>query len=248
MEPYRETYKVRNYEADFNNQVKISSLFNYMQEIASNHADSLGWGFEHLEKEDLFWVLSRAKIIMNEYPPAGSNIIVETWPKNINKLFANRDFRFYDINNNIIGSATTAWLMVKRTSLRPVRPEILLTYLPVFDAIPGIDEILEKLPEAEEKIFLHQIETGYNDIDINRHTNNARYVEYILDCFSDNFFIENKIKAVQVNFLNQTKAGDKLSLYEGYNPAKKDERYIEAINHLNQPVFQSAVEFEKINF
>ena len=41
MKIWKEKFKIRNYEADFNNKVKISSIFNYMQEAASLHADIL---------------------------------------------------------------------------------------------------------------------------------------------------------------------------------------------------------------
>jgi len=190
---YKETYPIRSYEADFKNTVKISSIFNYMQESASVHAANLGFGYEQMQKAELFWVLSRAKIIMKDYVKAGESIIVETWPKGISKLFALRDFRLYDANHREIGIATTSWLVMSKKTLRPVRPEIVLENIPTFEIAPAIPEVLEKITETEVLSPVKEITTGYNDIDINQHVNNVKYIEFVLDSFPEKLFLEKKI-------------------------------------------------------
>jgi acyl-ACP thioesterase len=236
---YQETFRIRSYETDFNGNVKISSIFNYMQEAASVHAGILDFGYERMTKEGLFWVLSRAKIVMSEYLTTFEDIIVETWPKNIFRLFANRDFRFYNSGNNCIGSATTAWLMVSGESLRPVNPESLLLSRHLTNIPPGIDENLDKIPEPSEKTFISDYKLGYKDIDLNNHTNNARYIEYLLDCFDDKFNSGSKISSIQVNFLNQTKADDKIRLFMGSDKKEVECTYLEAINQDDNKVFNS---------
>jgi len=48
--PWRETFKIRTYDVDFNNAVKLSSIFNFMQESASNNAEQLKFGYDDLNK------------------------------------------------------------------------------------------------------------------------------------------------------------------------------------------------------
>ncbi len=174
--PFKESYRIRSYESDLNDNVKVSSIFNYMQESASLNAEQLHFGYDDMVSQGLFWVLSRAKIVMFKYLKTWDELIVETWPKNINKLFANRDFRFYDNYGNIIGAATTAWLMVNRSNSRPVKPDLHLNNVHKYEVEPGIDEFLDKIEEPEELKFSRKYEMSYKDIDINKHTNNARYV------------------------------------------------------------------------
>lgn len=240
--PYRETFRVRSYEADLNNRVKISTIFNFMQETASMNAIELKFGFDDLAEDGLFWVLSRAKIVMNNYPDAFEFITVDTWPKNLNKLFANRDFRFFDKDMKCIGAATTAWLMVKRKNLKPVNPETNMIGLHQVMTEPGIDEVLEKIPEDQSRLLFSEFEIGYKDIDINQHTNNSRYIEYLQDCLNEEFCSGKLIKAIQVNFLSQTKSGDIIKLYR----TESNDRniiYADAENQNGKKVFNSIISF-----
>lgn len=38
-----ETHKVSLYEVDFLNKLRVDFFFNYLQDAASNHAETLGW-------------------------------------------------------------------------------------------------------------------------------------------------------------------------------------------------------------
>ena len=52
---WEDNLKVRAYDVDFKNKLKVSSIFNYMQDAASSHADNLNVGYKQLLKEELFW-------------------------------------------------------------------------------------------------------------------------------------------------------------------------------------------------
>jgi len=114
---------VRTCEVDFHNRLKASALFDLMQEAASNNAVQLGFGYDDMRERNQFWVLSRAMLRVHSAPGFGEEIIVETWPKGVEKLFALRDFIFYDSAMARIGEATTAWLIVNAGTLRPTSPE-----------------------------------------------------------------------------------------------------------------------------
>jgi len=214
-----------------------------MQEIASLHADKLHFGYDDMTAKGLLWVLSRAKLVMHEYPKTWEEITVETWPKNIVKLFANRDFRFYNQSGKVIGSATTAWLMLNRENFRPVNPAAHLQDLQKVEVPPGLDEFLEKIEEPESLLPMGNYKISYKDIDINKHTNNSRYIEYLLDCFDEKLTSGNTISSIQVNFLNQTKSGDELFLFKNGSEGQTDVDYIEAVNQYNEKVFNSKIEW-----
>jgi acyl-ACP thioesterase len=243
QQSFKESHKISHYESDFNNLIRISSIFNYMQEAASNHADSLGFGYEDLKRRKVFWVLSRVKILMHRYLSGGEEIVIETWPREINRLFANRDFKFYLGKNECIGVATTAWLVIDSSSFRPQRPDIFMESLHKFNIAPALPEQLDKIAEPSEKLLRNEIVAGYNDLDVNNHVNNVKYVEYILGCLSDRLLANKRIASMQINFLNETKAGDRLTLYEGIPATPANSVYIDAVNGNNEKIFQSTIVF-----
>jgi len=53
-QPWEECFKIRAYDLDFMEQIKISSLFYFMQGSASNHADVLGFGYNDLSEKNQY--------------------------------------------------------------------------------------------------------------------------------------------------------------------------------------------------
>jgi medium-chain acyl-[acyl-carrier-protein] hydrolase len=209
-----ETIKVSLYEVDYLNKLRVDSIFNYLQDAASNHAETLGWGYNNLIKENLTWILYRVKLIINNYKGMGDTIRIDTWPKGVDGLLALRDFKLFDENENIFALASSGWLLVDSNTMRPVKSEKLYkrinhVYLDSENAIietPGKINAPENIEKIRERIIM------YTDIDVNNHVNNAKYVEFALDCFSTEEFAIKEIKSIHINFLSELKYGDKVTI------------------------------------
>lgn len=241
---WEESFNVRIYDTDFNNKIKISSIFNYMQEAATNHADNLNLGCEELLDKELFWALSRVKIDVLDFPKFGDEIKIETWPKGTEKLFALRDFKIYNSQNQIIAKATSAWLIIDSEKLRPRRPKLFTENIGDFKNDHALSEVLGKISECEKKEFIFEKRVGYSDIDINQHMNNVKYVELITDSFSQATFKEHQIKSMQVNFLSECKFGNEIQVFKGELENNSNCYYVEGINqHKNNKVFNATVKW-----
>ena len=113
MDSFFEQSKLVNaYDVDVNNRLKLNTLFNFLQDVASSHADSLSLGYNDLIAHDLGWVLSWAKVQIEEYPQFGDTIKIRTWPKCRYKLFSMRDFLIYNSSGKILFRVSTAWLLI----------------------------------------------------------------------------------------------------------------------------------------
>jgi len=242
---WNETHKVSLYEVDYHNKLRIDSFFNYLQDAASNHAETLGWGYIDLKKENLTWILSRVKLIINSYKGIGDFIKIDTWPKGVDGLLALREFRLIDENEKVFALATSAWLLVDSNIMRPVKTDefhqrINHVYL---DSEYSIKETPGKIivPDNIEKIRERIIR--YSDIDVNHHVNNAKYIEFALDCFSIEEFGKKEIKSVQVNFLSELKYGDKVTISKGQS-SNSNGTYIQGIKGDTIKVFQSVINWE----
>ena len=242
---WNEEILIKSYEVDYNKKTKLNSLFNYMQEAAFNHANNLGAGYEDLTNKGYIWVLSRVKIKVIRYPEWGEKIALETWPKGTNKLFALRDFIFKDENNEVIVLATTAWLVLDSKSMRPQKVQALSFTLPDNEGRYALDDELGKIESWDTFEFKTERTAVYSDIDVNNHVNNAKYVEWILDCFSEEFNSNKHLKTLQLNFISQTKLGDKVILKRGNYKENSNISYVEVINEASSTrTFQSLIEWE----
>ena len=238
-----ENFKIKSYEAEPSGKVRLESLFNYLQEAAGNHAADLSVGFDDLSKKHLFWVLSRIKIVVNELPIWGDEIVIHTWPKGIDKLFALRDFSIRNKYNKEIITATSAWLLVDEEKFRLHKIEDLGIALPDNDRKEAIHGTPEKITSSENpsKVFSQKID--FSDIDYVYHTNNTRYPSWIMNCYNPEYHKNNSIKSIQINYLEQSRFGETLELHL-IETEKPGVHFFEGIKvDTSTKVFQAIVEW-----
>ncbi len=102
-------------------------LFNYMQDIASDHAVKLGFGRDDLMRDNRFWVLSRMYAEIKYWPLWEDKIIVRTWPNGTDKLFALRNYEVNYPDGRHIASGTSSWLILDQTTRKVQRPDSFLS-------------------------------------------------------------------------------------------------------------------------
>lgn len=240
---WNNTLKITAFDVDSNNRLKINRVFDYFQDAASNDAERLGFGYKDFIPKGLFWVLSWIKIKFFNYPKFMDEIKIHTWGKKQHKLYSMRDFLFLNSKEEVIIKGTSAWLLLDAKSLRP---KILTQLYPEFKMLDSKDA----LPDLPQKInFTGSLELVYSriirpsDIDLNNHTNNAKYVELMFDCFDQDFHKEHCVKSLLVSFNAETKFGDGVNLYKGSTNSVT--HFIEAKNkNTNTTVFQGLVEWK----
>lgn len=210
---FEKEYRVHVYETGPNGKLNVHSLFNYMQDIASDHAETLGFGRDDLLKHNNFWVLSRLYAEMSLWPLWEDRIILRTWPNGIDKLFALRNYEIMYPNGDVIGRASSSWLILDRTTKKVQRPEIHfdgrrdlnVEYFSVRNAVK-----LEAAGEQGESAHCFRIKTS--DLDINLHTNNAAYLRWISDSYDLGFVMNNDPQSVEINYLAESKYDEEISI------------------------------------
>jgi medium-chain acyl-[acyl-carrier-protein] hydrolase len=210
---YREeAYRLRSYEVDFQNRLRLSTLFHFMQETASNQIERQGVGIDVLRTENLAWVLSRLLIVMDRYPGWGEEVLVRTWPRGIERLFALREFMIASRQGEVLGRVTSNWLLVDLKTRRPKRLEEVFKRMPIDPGNHALDRRLEKLPPLESPDEGTSVRAAYQQIDLNRHVNNAHYVGWILDSFPLEWYQRYRLAGLQLNFLAETRFGEILTI------------------------------------
>jgi len=227
---WKEDFFIRSYETDCTGKFRMASLFNYFQEIAGNHVVALGIGYEVLKRFGYVWFLSRARIRVRRLPSWGERGIVETWHVTTDGLIYIRDFRMSDDAGNILLDASTGWLLVDTANFRPHGPEALPIPLPVNDNGRALDEPLRKLLPARDMKPAYERCVQLSDLDVNQHVNNARYLEWIFDCYDDEFVKSHAVGFLQVNYVGETTLGDTVALSRGEDASHSGVHYIEGVS------------------
>ncbi|MCL4181496.1 MAG: hypothetical protein KJ072_27630 [Verrucomicrobia bacterium] len=209
---WTEPLKIRSYDVDFTRRATSASLCRYFLEAAWNHAEALGVGFQHLGRQGKFWVLSRLRIEVRRAPEWGSEARLQTWPRATKALFAMRDFKVTDDTETTLAAGSSAWLVLDATSKRPQRLNVLLAGLAGLDGKAVLGRDPEKLADDQEGDEVFCVKVRYADIDVNRHVNSGRYIEWMLDAYPLEFHRQHLLRVLEINFLSETLEGEVVSV------------------------------------
>ncbi len=207
---WKDEFKIHSYEADINSNATIPAISNYLQEIAWNHAEQLELGFSHLVKQNLAWVLARQKISLQKYPKWGDTITVYTWPSGLDRMFFYRDFKIENSNKEVIGRATTTWLVINFESRRPQRMDSYLAERPLHHEKAFKDYAGKILPIDNLDHSFSQPVT-FTDLDVNGHVNNVKYIEYIVNALDPDFCKKHQLMELEINFINEALQNDTIN-------------------------------------
>ena len=182
------------YDTDFSCLLKPASFMDLAQELANVHAQVLGFGYDDLMRTRTAWVLSRMHIHFGTHPRWRQNVTLSTWHKGLDRLFYLRDFQMTDNAGNVLVSATTSWLVIDIDTRRLCRnAEILDAGTACMEN--AIDRPCGKVQVpagvTETKAGEHKV--SYSDVDMNGHTNNARYLVWAMDVLDYGFAVTNPV-------------------------------------------------------
>lgn len=240
---YRKDFAVQVSDVDFGRKLKLSTLFTYFQDMATEHAENIGVGRDILQKDNLIWVLISVKVDIERYPVWNEIITVETWPMQPGNINFERDFIVYDSNNNIIARAVTDWVIIDMSSRRLKRSRVINVEFPNAGRERALDCKLEKISTAASVNEAYRKTVGYSDIDVNEHLNNSKYIDYIMDCFSIEKHKSYFVKSIEINYIHEALPGDTIILKTGIDEGSGSTVYVEGTNERSSTgVFKSRIE------
>ena len=203
---FEKEYRVHVYETGPDGRLNMYSLFNYMQDIASDHAVKLGFGRDDLMRDNRFWVLSRMYARITEWPLWEETIIVRTWPNGTDKLFALRNYDVMYSDGRHIASGTSSWLILDRTTKKVQRPDSILSqYRQILTSNNSPLRYASKIePSAEDGLNSDMFRIKVSDIDVNLHTNNVQYLKWVNDSYKLDFIMRNVPQSAEINYLAES--------------------------------------------
>jgi len=241
---WSDKYFINWHEADFKGNASLTTICNFLQETAWRNAEHLGFGYSELDKNKRIWVVLRWLIKMEKYPKWRDEIILETWPRPPEKLFALRDYQIKSMDGEVLGAASSTWLVVDANTHRPQKPDFLRNVLHLTNDRMAVGKNADsiKIPDGMELKHSHRV--VISEIDNYGHVNNARYVEWAMNLFGKDFLGDRMIKEFQINFLNEAKFGQEIEMF--LKQESEDDYTVVAIRKSDQKnIFVAKLIFEK---
>ena len=110
---YCEKKRLVAHDVDVNNKLKISAIFSNIQETANSQCAHFGCGWNDLmTKYHVCYVLSRMRFQMEQYPGAGENVVITTWPSKTLKAVFTRYFTLDSEDGKHYGSGVSQWVLL----------------------------------------------------------------------------------------------------------------------------------------
>lgn len=202
-------YTIRSYECDRNNNLRILTLMNIFQDIADTDAARRNFGLDFCIANGMTWVGSNYVLEINRLPKIHENITIETWPSAKNKLSAYRDFVVYGEEGKPIIKASSQWILINLERKRPVSP---LEYMPEHTPIEerAINTDFPKIVVAEDNDCSFKFRVRFDDIDLNKHVNNAVYILWATEAISPEFRLAHNPAKISINFRKEGYMGEKI--------------------------------------
>ena len=208
---FEENVKIRYSEMDYDLVLKPSALLQFMQDLASDNAEKLGFGYSYIIKNNLAWFLLKYHIEFEDYPKGLYDLTVKTEPRGYNKLFAFRDFEFFH-DNKIIGRASSTWALVDLDTKAMANTIEALNgnpYMKIFEKREN-DLVYGKVRPPQKIDIEKTFEIRFDDLDVNQHVNNANYIVWAFEPLDFEFRKQYKLKTLDMVFKKEIKYGSKV--------------------------------------
>lgn len=202
---FERKYPINIFNTDLTGRLSAGSLFSFFEDIAGRHANVLGWGRDSLLSGGNFWALSRMMVKIDRLPAALEEITLRTWPRGTDSIYALRDFEMYDEHGMVVAASTSSWIIVDYNSRKVQRPDKTLSLLnvefPVKKAVGTNAGKIHLLPSDGQTVTSMRVKT--EDIDVNMHVNNARYVTWVMNSYPSEHLISYTPAMIEVNYISE---------------------------------------------
>lgn len=205
---------VPSYLCDRNDHLHPWAAVRLCQEVTEYHGNSVGGGFDKLVKENRAWVIVRSYYEFYRRPNAFEKVMLNTWPRGNDGLFAFRDYHMEDANGEVLLTGTSYWSLIDFERRRVVRLADYINVYEVNDELATKYSTLDKLrmPPFADSDTLITMTSRYSMIDHTGHVNNSEYIKWIFDALNELQFDFDKPFGLELNFQHETKPGDNVTV------------------------------------
>lgn len=204
---YRAIHEVKEYECDATGEMALPSLVNVMVHISGIQSAILGNTKEQMRERGLSWIIIQYQMEVNRMPVLDEQITIETQALSYNRFFTYRSFRAYDEQDKLLVEVITTFSLMNMDTRK-------LVQVPKDIIEPYQAEELRTLMRqpkpavlSEGEVVAQPFRVRYLDIDANRHVNNARYLDWIINTLEVDFILAHQMESLTIKYEKEVDYG-----------------------------------------
>jgi len=201
-----------------NNKVTNTALLSYLEDAGGVHSSLVGYGLNDIPNVKKSWVLIGWKIQINKRPKYGDKISIKTWSRGVEKIYAYRDFHILDENKNIIGIATSKWVLIdiEKGKITRIGQEVMDSY--TVEETNVFDELdLEKITEPNSYIDSTTFTVNRSLIDVNQHLHNIYFMDIANEVLPMEIYKNAEFNNIRMMCKKEIKLGDTVKVFYDVN-------------------------------
>ena len=195
------------------NSLGNRAILEYFENIASRHADSLGYGINSMPLTHLSWLLLDWYVRVYHRPSYGQELTVRTWSREIKRAYGYRDFELLDSQGRVCAAAMSKWVLIntEKHTIVKADEEMVRKYAsePQRKALDGE---LSRLRAPQDFKPQSSYRVLRRDIDIFGHMHNLYYLDLAYESLPQDAYERRLFDEIRINYSVESRLGETLAL------------------------------------
>ena len=215
------TFPIRIAETDAHHLLTIPALAERLQEIAWQHSETRRVDVPRLLERGVSWVLSRMRIEVAQLPTHNQTVTLKTWISAIDRYFYYREFQLTDnATGQSLVRVTSVWGVLDMAKRRIIAiPDFIRDQTAIYANFEPLPPASGKLPALADVLFSEQFVARWHDLDANRHVNNTRYFQWLIEALPADFLDTHTLDQLDVIFRAEATLGQTITSAAGAETA-----------------------------
>ncbi len=207
---YEKEYAVTPSVCDAGGRLSYPAAFSCFMDVASQHAEALGVGYDDLLWRGLFWLTVKTKIVFLRRPRLGEITRLSTWPETPGHIRCNRSYEMRKGGERLL-YGKTEWAVIETGTQRMIPAGEVYPAGIRFPELSACEEPFHHVPDQFDGIKPYASCTVRStDIDVGGHMNNAAYLSAMMSTFSVQELSAMPIRSIDALFRAPCFEGEEL--------------------------------------
>ena len=186
-------FKIKFCDVDFKDEIKISALLSYLEEVSCTSADELGFGYEYIKGRNCAFFVTNYYLECVQPITLADIIEVKTWPTPPSSVIFGREYQISTRGKGLQLNATSRWCLLDMQTGKILPAKTLDNQdYSTYNTDRALDVKNWKIPafDCADGELRFSLTIANSEYDHYYHVNNTRYADY---CF--NVFTVEELKA-----------------------------------------------------
>ena len=241
---YMEEFKAKFCDVDFKDELKVSTLLAYLEEVACLSADELGFGYDYLKPKGYAFMVSNIRCEFARPVRLGEKIRVRTWPLPPSHVVFGREYYLETLENEYLAGASSRWCLIDMNTGKLLRSQAIDNQdYTTYNTAKVLEDVKWKIPtfDVSGEAVRFSLKIANSEYDHNMHVNNTRYADYCMNCFSVEELSQRALKSFSISYVKQCKEGETLFFYR--KKLENGEYLAQGVNENGEIVVQAQICF-----